>query len=102
VAVKAVRACATRERADSGSSVEVLVTKEIRRGRRSREMLWSAGVLGDWRRRVRMHPAATLAVWIQKLALELEWGREGEKSYHAITQAIDNFVEEAGNEWFAG
>ena len=49
-----------------------------------------------------MHPAATLAVWIQKLALELEWGREGEKLYHAITQAIDNFVEEAGNEWFAG
>ena len=30
------------------------------------------------------------------------WDRTGkEKSYHAITQAINNFVEEAGNEWFA-
>jgi hypothetical protein len=52
-------------------------------------MLWSAGVLGDWRRRVRMHPAATLAVWIQKLAFELEEGREGENhTMRSLRQSI--------------
>jgi hypothetical protein len=31
------------------------------------------------------------------------WNRRGRgKSYHAITQAINDFIEEAGNEWFAG
>ena len=53
----------TSERAFSGSSVSVLVEKEMRRGRRQRAILWSAGAFWELRRRVRMQFAATFAVY---------------------------------------
>ena len=52
----------TRDRAFSGSSGSVLVVNVIRRGRRARAMLWSAGEGCCWRRRERMQFAAILAV----------------------------------------
>ena len=62
-AVNCTRVWAISARACSGSSGEVLVTKEMRRGRRCREREWSAEV--GWlllRRRERMQFAAIFAV----------------------------------------
>jgi hypothetical protein len=46
-----------------------------------------------------MQPDATLAVYhfVRK-----RYPRREEKTYHAITQAINDFIKEAGDEWFAG
>lgn len=96
VDTKEVRACETSARAFSGSSdVEVLNVR--RRGRRYREIDWSAGVLGDWRRSVRMQFAATFAV-CDLLARRCENGKE--RAYHAVTEAVKDFIKEAGDEGF--
>lgn len=81
----------TKERAFSGSSVSVLVTKAMSRGRRWRAILWSADVLGPWSRSVRMQPAATLAVYKNFRITKLD--DEG-YTYHAIIQTVNDLVKE--------
>ena len=45
-----------------------------------------------------MHPAATLAVCCS-LVID---GKKEQGTCHAITQAINDFIKEARDEWFAG
>lgn len=63
VATKEVKAWLTSARAFSGSSLSVVVVKEMRWGSKKRDMLWSAGVLGEVSKSVRMQFDAIFAVW---------------------------------------